>query len=112
MNYRIHWTTEAYLDFSQIVLFIKEKWGGKSAEDFVNRVETIINILSVFPQLGKIIHSQKQIRALVISKQTTIVYRIKSELLVILNLFDNRQNPDKFEVNENKISYVSAADKK
>ena len=112
MNYRIRWTTEAYLDFSQIVLFIKEKWGRKSAEDFVNRVEAIINILSVFPQLGKIIHSQKQIRALVISKQTTIVYRIKSDLLVILNLFDNRQNPDKFEVNENKISYVSAADKK
>lgn len=107
MNYKIRWTVNAYSDFSQTVLFIKEEWGKKSSEDFIDRVDTVINILSIFPQLGKVIHPQKQIRALVISKQTTIVYRIKSDRIIILNLFDNRQDPDKLKVNE-KISAYQA----
>ena len=105
MSYKIRWTVNAYSDFSQIVLYIKEKWGNKSAEDFINRIDTIANIISVFPQLGKIIHPQKQIRALVISKQTTLVYRVKSDSIILLNLFDNRQEPDKLKVNEGVSSY-------
>lgn len=53
MSYKILWTTNAYSDFSQIVNFIKERWGRRSAEDFINRVDAVISFLGVFPQLGK-----------------------------------------------------------
>ncbi len=80
--------------------------GKKISRRFYNRVDAVISFLGVFPQLGKIIQRQKQIRALIISKQTTIIYRVKSDLIIILNLFDNRQDPDKLTVNENiNISY-------
>ena len=105
MNYKIHWTANAYSDFSQTVLFIKERWGRETATDFINRVDTVINVISIFPQLGKIIHPPKQIRALIFSKQTTLVYRIKSDSIIILNLFDNRQDPDKLKVNEKISTY-------
>ncbi len=101
MNYKIRWTSNFYSDFSQIVSFITERWGNKSAEDFINRVDIYINMLKLFPHLGKIIHYQRQIRALIISKQITIICRIKSDNIIILNLFDNRQDPDKFRVNKN-----------
>jgi len=107
MNYKIRWTANAYSDFSQTVVFIKERWSKKSAEDFINRVDTVLNILAIFPQLGKIIYPPKQIRAIVISKQTTLVYRIKSDNIIIINLFDNRQDPEKLRVNE-KISAYQA----
>lgn len=90
---------------SQIAIFIKERWRKVSVEDFINRIDTVINFLSIFSKLGKIIHLQKQIRAFVISKQTTLIYRIKSESIIILNLFDNRQDPDKLKVNENITTY-------
>ncbi len=85
--------------------FIKKRWRRRSAEDFINRVDAVISFLGVFPQLGKTIQRQKQIRALIISKQTTIINRVKSDLIIILNLFD-RQDPDKWTVNENiNMSY-------
>jgi plasmid stabilization system protein ParE len=105
MNYKVNWTTIAYSDFSQIVQYIRETWGKTSAEDFIKQVDSVINILSIYPQLGKIIHQQKQIRALVISKQISLIYRIKSDRIIILNLFDNRQKPDKLKVNESTSKY-------
>ena len=105
MNYKVSWTTIACSDFSQIVQYIKETWGKTSAEDFIKQVDSVINILSIYPRLGKIIHQQKQIRALVISKQISLIYRIKSGTIIILNLFDNRQEPDKLKVNESIGKY-------
>lgn len=105
MNYKVNWTTIAHSDFSQIVQYIRETWGKTSAEDFIKQVDSVINILSIYPQLGKIIHAQKQIRALVISKQISLIYRIKSDSIIILNLFDNRQEPDRLKVNESIGKY-------
>jgi plasmid stabilization system protein ParE len=105
MNYKVNWSTIAYSDFSQIVRYIRETWGKTSAEDFIKQVDSVINILSIYPQLGKIIHQQKQIRALVISKQISLNYRIKSGSIIILNLFDNRHEPDKLKVNESIDKY-------
>lgn len=108
MKYRIRWTTEAYFDFSVITHFIKDSFGQTSADDFISKIDTVVNLLSIFPQLGKIIHTQKQVSAFVISKQTTVVYRIKLDSIIILNLFDNWQDPDMLRVNEAKTTYSIA----
>ena len=105
MNYKIFWTSKAYSDFSKIVQFISEAWGKKSAEDFISQIDLILKMLSGFPFMGEIIYLQKHIRSFVISKQTTLIYRIKDEKIVILNLFDNRQNPNRLIVNENISNY-------
>ncbi|MCL5028945.1 MAG: type II toxin-antitoxin system RelE/ParE family toxin [Bacteroidetes bacterium] len=112
MSYKIFWTSHAYSDFSQIVRFIKETWGKKSAEEFIDQIDAIVNLLSNFPFIGKIIYLQKHIRSFVISKQTTLIYRIKDEKITILNLFDNRQSPDKLKVNENVGKYFHSTETK
>ena len=105
MNYKVLWTKNAYSDFAGIVFFIKDTFGKKSAEDFVNHLDSVIKIISSFPQIGRIIHTEKQIRALLISKQVKLIYRLKSGTIIILNLFDTRQNPDKMQVKEKTIEY-------
>ncbi|NLT49479.1 MAG: type II toxin-antitoxin system RelE/ParE family toxin [Ignavibacteria bacterium] len=105
MNYKIKWTSTAYSDFSCIILNIKEMWGKNSAQQFINQIKTTVDLLSMFPQSGKVIFEEKQIRAFVISKQTTIIYRIKQDIVTILNLFDNRQNPDNLKVNDKQEVY-------
>lgn len=107
MSYKVSWTSTALSDFSQIVGYIKETWGKSSAENFIDQVDSVINILSIYPHLGKVIYAQKQIRGIVISKQTTLIYRVKSSSVIILNIFDNRQAPDKLSVNESIGSYES-----
>lgn len=105
MKFKVRWTSNAYTDFSQITEYIKDAWGKSAAENFVIQVDSVIKILSIFPYLGKTIYSQKEIRGFVFSKQTTMVYRIKSEQIIILNLFDNRKDPDKLKVNDPNVQY-------
>ncbi len=112
MSYKIFWTSQAYSDFFQIVRFIKEAWGKKSAEEFIIQIDEIVKILSKFPFVGKIIYLQKHIRSFVISKQTTLIYRIKDEKITILNLFDNRQSLDKLKVKENVSRYSQSTETK
>lgn len=82
-----------------------EQWGKNSAMEFIRNVESATSILSIFPESGKVILKEKGIRALVFLKQVTMVYRIKFGDIVILNLFDNRQSPDKLKVNEAGVEY-------
>ncbi len=103
MSYKVFWTSQAYSDFSKIVQFINETWGEKSAEDFIAQIDLIVELLSKNPFIGKVIYLKRHIRSFVISKQTSLIYRIKGEKIIILNLFDNRQSPGKLTVNE-KIS--------
>jgi plasmid stabilization system protein ParE len=107
MKYKVRWTLNAYTDFSKIVQYINEKWGKNPADEFINKVDNIVWILSIFPQLGRIIYSEKQICSLVVSKQITIIYRIKSKEIHILNLFNSRQDPGKLVINEPKLEYYT-----
>jgi hypothetical protein len=43
--------------------------------------------------MGNFQHEEKEIRGFVIIKQVTMFYKVRDENIIILNLFDNRQNP-------------------
>lgn len=88
MNYKIRWSSSAYTDFYNIVFYIKESWGRKPAENFISHLEMTIKTISYFPKIGFLLNPKKEIRAFVISKQTKLIYRIKSGSIIILNLFD------------------------
>ncbi|QQS36986.1 MAG: type II toxin-antitoxin system RelE/ParE family toxin [Ignavibacteriales bacterium] len=53
MKYKIRWTTEAYSDLSHIVHFIKNSFGQNSTDDFINKIDSTVNLLSLFPQRVK-----------------------------------------------------------
>lgn len=107
MNFEILWTKNAYSDLSSITLFILKNFGNKSAEDFILSVDSTIQIIASFPQIGRSVNSEKQIRGLLITPQTKLIYRIRNRRIIILNLFDTRQNPENLKVNEQLMEYKS-----
>jgi len=38
-------------------------------------------------------HPEREIRGFVIVKQLTLFYKIKQDKIILLNFYDNRQNP-------------------
>ena len=95
MEVKVYWSSKAEKQFQSIVEYLETTWGINSASKFINSIFEFIEILSDFPEIGTLEHSELNIRGFVVVKQITVFYQIRKNKIVILNLYDNRQNPKK-----------------
>ena len=92
--YLIHWSKLAEITFSEEMDFIFEKWNQKEVDKFGLLVQNCLQSISENPKIGKN-ESENQVYSFVISKQTTIYFKISEiELRIDLILFwNNKKNP-------------------
>lgn len=87
--YSVHWSTLAEITFSEKIEFIFKKWNQKEVDKFGLLVEENLEKLSKNPSIGNCF-SRKNVCAFVLSKQTTLYYKITvDELRIDLILFWN-----------------------
>ncbi len=92
----IIWTLTAELTFEEEQSYILKKWNNEEVVNFVKLVYKNIERLKTLPFLGKDIGNNE--RSLVISKQTTLFYRIIDDNTIELMLFwNNLRNPKDLE---------------
>ncbi len=89
---KVYWTFEAEETYLDIVEFLLESWGVEIVEKFQQILDARINDLRVSPHLGKVI-SEHPFRQLVIHQNVSIYYRVYDEYVLLLAVWDNRQNP-------------------
>ncbi len=92
---RISLTKRAESNYRSIQEYIHNKWGASVAKAFEQKTTDFLDILEDFPEIGVLEVADKQIRGFQLTKQTRIFYRIKGERIIILTLFDVRQDPKK-----------------
>jgi hypothetical protein len=91
----VSWTSHAKLSYYDELDYIDLKWTLKEVEDFVILVNEFIDRLSLGVIEGKI-YPNNNIRSVLISKQTTVFFRIYPEQKSIaLLLFWNNQRDDR-----------------
>lgn len=90
----VKWSTLAEITLDDEIDFILRKWNLVEADKFVLLVYDYLERLTKNPEIG-IFNSKFNCFSIVISKQTTLYYRIlESEKKVALVLFwNNKQNP-------------------
>ena len=93
MEIEIKWTKRAEINFHNTVDYIHKELGNISSRKFIRKVNDLLITLKSQPKIGRIEIEEKGIRSFVFSRHNSIVYRIKGNRLIILTLFDNRQNP-------------------
>ena len=93
MALEIRWSKQAENKFDSIIEYLESEWGEKVTQAFVRRTFEFLDLLQDFPEIGSVENQEKQIRGFVIIKQLTVFYKIKRNSIVILNFYDNRQNP-------------------
>ncbi|QLH33035.1 MAG: type II toxin-antitoxin system RelE/ParE family toxin [Cyclobacteriaceae bacterium] len=76
-----------------IVEYIIQKWGEKTAREFIDKVDEIFNLLKSYPLMGQV--ESNDIRGFQLSRHTRILYRIRNNKIIILSFFDVRQDPKK-----------------
>jgi plasmid stabilization system protein ParE len=95
MALKIVWSKRATIKFDQIISYLIDEWGEKSAKQFIGRIFDFLEILSEFPEIGSVENKEKNIRGFTIVKQVNLYYRIKGDRIILILFFDNRQNPHK-----------------
>ena len=93
MIYEIEWTPTAFFSFEEEIDFIFLKWNYKEVCKFEELVEIEIRRITANPEIG--ILNSDGIYSLVLSKQTTLYYRIKKEIYLVelLYFWNNLKNP-------------------
>jgi hypothetical protein len=74
---------------------LRENWGFKVADDFLDGLYERINKLKEIPRSGSPTAKNKNIRKIIISRHNKVYYRIKGNVITILTLIESRQDPKK-----------------
>lgn len=89
----IIWQDRAVQQFEHIQNYLLVSFGEKVVAEFTKRIFKFLDSLSKFPTIGRIQHEALNIRGFVISRQTSILYKVEADKVFILAFIDNRINP-------------------
>jgi plasmid stabilization system protein ParE len=88
-------TPKAKIEVEEIFNHLEAKWNNEVKKKFSNKINAAVKLIVENPELFPISSTNKKIRKVVISKQTSLFYHFNSKHIVIVSVFDSRQNPNK-----------------
>ena len=96
-GYEVFWTDEALLNLKLIIDYFEYRWTERELRKFFQKLEKRIKLISQKPRLFPTSGHKPNIHRSVLSKQTTIYYKLfeQEKKVEITTLFDTRQNPKK-----------------
>ncbi len=95
MNIRL--STLAAYKTNLLLDFLEEKWSLKTKEKFIQKFTERLKALESNPEGFPKSEVRPELRKLIITKQTSILYKIAEDSIFIVTLIDNRQDPDSIE---------------
>ena len=94
-TYKIIWSDEALKNLARIIEYLEQRWTEREIRNFSRLLDRQISLIQTNPELFPTSSTSNGLRKAVLTKQTTIFYRIDDLKIKIVTLFDNRQNPNK-----------------
>lgn len=94
-KYTIFWTDEAIQNFESILRYLEQEWSEKEISNFKAMLNKRLGLIQKYPELFPSSEKVPHLRKAVLSKQTSVMYRISDDKIFIVHLFDNRQDPNK-----------------
>lgn len=92
MSLPVSWSPYAKDDLATVLAYVDHRFGVESALSLLNDIETTIGLVAEFPQMYPRSNNRPTIRKAVITKQTSLIYRIKRTEIQILHVWDNRRS--------------------
>jgi plasmid stabilization system protein ParE len=89
------WSDRAKYELTILDEYLTEEWGDEMADRIIREINAKAIHIQNYPEHYPIYNKRKNIRRCVFSTQTSIYYRITTDYIELLSIFDNRQNPQK-----------------
>jgi plasmid stabilization system protein ParE len=99
-EWKVLWTKRALGNYFSILDYLSENWTKKEMNQFINRVEMVLKAIQRNPLLFNASTVNKKVRKAFIDKNNSLFYAVNTyeKKIVLLTLYDNRQDPKKFTV--------------
>jgi len=94
-TYKLIWSDEALFNLKGIIDYLENRWTKREIKRFALLLDRQLKLINDNPFLFAESDKSNGLRKSVLSRQTTIYYRIVDYEIHIMTLFDNRQNPNK-----------------
>ena len=96
MAFQVVWTPKARLTHLRNLEYLEQEWSHASAVRFATRVDSVIHLLRSNPRMGKREERYaEEIRSVLSAKHTKLFYQIVGSTIILLKIFDTRQQPGK-----------------
>lgn len=92
VKYRIVWSEKANADLARIYDSILAKWSLREAERLLVFVKEFENTVANYPNTFKKSKVFPNVRLGFVHRNTRAVYAVRPDYIIILALFDNREN--------------------
>lgn len=97
MSRKVIWSPVARGTYYQILEYLEQSWTTKEIENFIDRVEYVIQHIRENP-LQYPVSKEKNIHRCVAAKQISLFFRVKEGDIELLVFWDNRQDPAKLKL--------------
>lgn len=92
MSYEVIFTPEAEDTYESIVAQLSERWGEKFVLEFENNLDEVLENLEKSPFMYPVYEEAIQIRRVVLHKNCSLLYKVISEVVLVVCFWDNRQD--------------------
>ncbi|MEO6176485.1 MAG: type II toxin-antitoxin system RelE/ParE family toxin [Flavobacterium circumlabens] len=92
---KVKFTIKAEESFEKILSYLEDKWSEKTKNDFLKISHKSISTILQHPESFPCSERNKMIRKCVVTKQTTFYYVFNTKEIIIISVFDTRQDPNK-----------------
>ena len=93
MSLEIYYTPKSKETLKSVFEFICQNFGEKSGDKFVEKAGKIIKLISEQPYMYKASTIDERVRVGLITKQSSLFYRVNDDKIHLLFFWDNRQEP-------------------
>lgn len=95
---KVIFSSKADNDLTGIIEYLKSEWSASQIRNFNSILDRKLEIIVNYPYSYPSILNNKNIRKCVLTKQISLFYLIKKDIIFILRLFDSRSNPSKLKL--------------
>lgn len=98
MEIQVVWVDKAQSDLKNIVEYLLKEWTVKEADAFLNRLDKVLVLIKRNYRTFKEINKKRKVRRCVVVPQISLFYKKQGNIIFIVRLFNNKQNPMKLKL--------------
>jgi plasmid stabilization system protein ParE len=91
----LRWSDRALEENRKLLDYLLNEWGDEITSRVNEQIEKTVNRICQTPYQFPVFLKRKNVHRCVVSPQTSIFFKINKNEIVIISVFDNRQNPKK-----------------
>lgn len=94
-EYPLIWSDESLRNLETILDYLTNRWTEREVNNFKASLSRQLKLISVNPLMFPVSEFQPRLRKAVLSRQTTIFYEFRDNVIYIAYIFNTAQNPNK-----------------